>query len=387
MERSELTSALAGRSLSARASVALALANARYWSSVAPIARAQLRHWKQVARKIPDADLQALALEKLREEHFNAEVATTLATLAPRGYRAHVVEAIVALEIMYDYLDGLTERPSSAALRNNHQLFCAFTDALVLDALPSSDYYRHNPQAGDGGYLSELVAAVKSALAQLPGTASIAGTARRSAARCAEAQARVHAVPCEGYAQLEEWAMGEAAGTALRWREWLAGAVASVLAVHALIAAAADEHITPAQAAAIDEAYLSVSALSTMLDSLIDYEHDVEKATPWYLESYESHHLLAPALAQVARNAVGRARTLPHRAHHVMTVVGVVAYYTSASRARDAEVWPLFSQVHRELRPLIVPTLAVMRAWRVAKRIRRRSRSRHRCPAANRKPT
>ncbi len=160
----------------------------------------------------------------------------------------------------------------------------------------------------------------------------------------------------------------------MQWREWLAGAVASVLAVHALIAAAADQRTTPLQAAAIGEAYLSISALSTMLDSIIDYEHDVGTASPWYLQTYEDRGLLAPQLAHVARDAVSQVRALPNEAHHMMTLVGVVAYYTSASTASDRMIRPLFSQIHRELRPLIVPTLAVMRAWRVMKQIRRHSR-------------
>lgn len=370
VERSKLAVALADRWLAARAGGALALANARYWSTVAPVARAQLRRWDDVAQRIPDPELQTLALEKLHEEHFNAEVAAALATLAPRTHRTRVVEAIVALEVMYDYLDGLTERPSSGFLRNGQQLFRAFTDAIALDADPNPDYYRYNLQTNDGGYLIELAGAVKIALAWLPATASIIGVAQNSAARCAEAQIRVHAAPDQRDTQLEDWATREATGTALEWREWLAGAVASVLVVHALITAAADKHTTRDRAAEIDETYLSISALSTMLDSLIDYERDVSTGISWYLKHYENHSLLALQLASVARNAVRRARTLPNGSHHVMTLVGVVAYYISAPTATDQIVRPLVSHIHRELRPLIVPTLAVMRVWRIAKRLR-----------------
>jgi tetraprenyl-beta-curcumene synthase len=380
VERSEIA-ALPDRWLSARACVALVLANARYWSSVAPIARGQLRRWEQRAQRIPNHELRALALEKLRDEHFNAEVAATLATLAPRIHRSCVVEAIIALEVMYDYLDGLTEQASSDSMRNGHQLFYAFTDALALDTGPRPDYYRYNRLTEDGGYLNELTRAVKISLAQLPATASIIGAARSSAVRCAHAQIRVHAMPRQRDGQLEGWARCEATGTALRWREWLAGAVASVLGVHALIAAAANKHTTSEQAAAIDEAYLSISALSTMLDSLIDYERDLSTGIPWYLEQYDDHDLLVSELAHVARNAVRRASALPCGAHHVMTLVGVVAYYTSAPSAAADTAQSLVSLIHRELRPLIAPTFAVMRAWRIAKRLRRRLG--HKPPATN----
>jgi len=231
VEPPELELALTDRWLTARAGLALVLANTRYWPTVAPIVRAQLHRWEQHARRIPDPILQALALEKLREEPFNAEVAATLAVTSPRAHRKHVVEAIVAYEVMYDYLDGLTEQPSPDPLRNGHQLFQAFTDALTPHIQLDTDYYRHYRKTDDGGYLQDLASTVKIALARLPARTAITETARASAARCAEAQIRVHTAPQLGASQLERWATQEARSTALEWREFLAGAVASVLAM------------------------------------------------------------------------------------------------------------------------------------------------------------
>jgi tetraprenyl-beta-curcumene synthase len=356
--------------LTARTGVALARANGRYWSSVAPIVRAQLRRWEQQARAIPDPSLRALARQKLHDERFNAEVAATLATLAPRAHRAPAVQAVVAFEVMYDYLDGLTEQATPDPLRNGRQLFQAFTDALDPLATLSDDYYQYHPQSEDGGYLRELANAVRAPLRQLPAASAIAAAARAGAARCADAQIRVHTTPYSNDPQREHWATRAAAGTPLEWREFIAGAVASVLAVHALIAAAADPQTTPEQAAAIDTTYLSISALSTMLDSLIDHERDLSTGRPWYLQHYEDHRVIARQLAHVAGHAVREARTLPNAAHHVMTLVGVVAYYTSAPAAGDEFARPLVTHIKRELRPLIVPTLAIMRTWRIAKRLR-----------------
>lgn len=370
VEHTELGRALVDRQLTARAGIALVLANIRYWSTVIPIVRAQLHRWERHAHAIPDPLLQTIALQKLHEEHFNAEVAATLATLAPREHRQHAVEAIVAYEVMYDYLDGLTEQPTPDPLRNGRQLFQAFTGAVNLDAEPDQDYYRYNPTKDDGGYLKTLAQTVKDALAQMPCVTAIAETARVSSTRCAEAQIRVHAVPSLGLDQLERWATQEARSTLLPWREFLAGAVASVLAVHALIAAAADQNTTTAQAGAIDTAYLSISALSTMLDSLIDYAHDTSTGTPWYLQHYENRDRLAPQLAYVARRAATQVRSLPNAAHHTMTMIGVVAYYTSAPTATDEPVQSLVAHIQRELKPLITPTITVMRTWRLVKRLR-----------------
>jgi tetraprenyl-beta-curcumene synthase len=371
VEQRELAHPHGDRWLTARAGIAFARANARYWSTVAPIARAQLRHWTQHAQRIPDPFLRSLATAKLRDEHFNAEVAATLATLAPHANRAAAVQAIVAFEVMYDYLDGLTEQPSSDPLRDGRHLFRSFIDALTPQATFDDDYYKFHRQLDDGGYLQALVDGVRAPLEELPALDAIAETARTVARRCAEAQIRVHGAPHLGATQLRCWASHQARDSPLDWREFIAGAVASVLAVHALIAAAADPRTTPEQARAIDTAYLSISALSTMLDSLIDYQHDLATGTPRYLDHFEDHAALAEQLTHVATEAGRQARALPNAAHHIMTLTGVVAYYTSAPGARSEIAQPLVTRIQRELRPLITPTLAVMRVWRSAKQLHR----------------
>jgi hypothetical protein len=350
--------------------VALALANVRFWPRIAPIVIRQLRRWECRARKIEDPTLKALALEKLKEERFNSEVAATLATLAPKKHRQAVVEAIVAYEVMYDYLDGLTEQSTNDPLRDGHQLYQAFLDAITLGPEPVNGYYASR-QTDDGGYLKDLVAVVREVLARLPATPAIALAAARAAARCAEAQIRAHAVPTLGTTQLEQWALSEVDGTPLGWREFLAGAASSVLAVHALIAAAADKYTTPIEAEEIDTTYLSICALSTMLDSLVDYQRDMSAGLTGYIRYYTDHDLLARDLANAAQRAIEHAMPLRNGAHHTMTLVGVAAYYISAPTANSNFARPVTSQVRRELQPLITPTLAVMRTWRVAKRARK----------------
>lgn len=361
--------------LTIRAGGALTIMSARYWPTVAPLVREELRRWKQQARAIPDPFLRALALQKLHEESFNVAMAPTFATLAPRARRTHVVQAIVALQIIYDFLDGLTEQPVPDPLRNGQRLFEAFTDAVSPDSEPDRDYYRENPRSQDGGYLEELVAAVRSALAELaPGADAIVAVAQIAAARVAGAQVRAHAVSQEGTAQLEEWAAREAAGTGLQWREFLAGAASSVIAVHALIAAAADRRTTPQQGARIDTAYISICAMATMLDSLIDHDGDLggRELQLGYMRYYPDRAILARELSTTARHAASKARTLPNAGHHLMTLVGVVAYYTSAPEANGEFARPLTANIRRELGPLIAPTLAFLRAWRLARRLRLR---------------
>jgi hypothetical protein len=146
-----------------------------------------------------------------------------------------------------------------------------------------------------------------------------------------------------------------------------------VLAVHALIAAAGDDALSEEQAHAIDAAYLSISALSTLLDSLVDHERDVCAGDPWLVRLYGDPSALGATLPAVAERAVVQVRRLPNDAHHLMTLAGVVAYYSSAPEARHGAARRSVLELHRELRPIILPTLAVMRAWRLAKKARNRA--------------
>jgi tetraprenyl-beta-curcumene synthase len=358
----------AGLSSLARAGFALVLANVRYWTTVASIVRAQLARWEQAARSIPDSGLRALALGKLRDERFNAQVAATLATLAPRSRRSDVVEAIVALQVMYDYLDVVSEQPPASPERDGRGLFAPLINAVSVAPTGTRKSFEL-PQNNDGGYLERLSRAVMLPMGRLPSAPAIATVARGAAERCGEAQILHHGASRSGIAELRDWATPRAAGTALGWQELLAGSTASVLAMHALIAAAADPGTSHADAEAIDALYLSIGALS-MLDSLVDREEDIATGQLSYVELYDRPEAMATGLARVARDGVTRARALPNGPHHIVTLVGIVAYYASAPAARSAFAQPITAPVRRELRPLIAPTLALMRGWRAAKRVR-----------------
>lgn len=383
--------ALAGRRLAARACLALAVANARYWPAVAPPVRSGMRRWRRRAGAIPDPALRTLALAKLREEGFNAEVAATLATLAPSRHRRQAVEAIVALQLLYDYLDGVTERPLPDPLdnRERERMYRTFTGALAGGTPNTSALDTSDRPASARDYPRQLAAAAGAAIAQLPASGVIAPVAQRALERCAQAQIQLHAAAQiataqsdaaeTGAAALRSWARGEALQSELGWRELLAGAASSVLAVHALIVAAAEARTTREEATAIDAAYLSIGALITVLDSLVDYDRDMSAGEPGFIHLYEDRDLedggregepLAQILAGVARRGVAQTSVLASGAHHVMTLTGAVAYYGSAPGAGGPIARPVIACLRRELSPAILPPLAVMRVWRLARRER-----------------
>ncbi len=293
-----------------------------------------------------------------------------IATIGPPRYRERTVEAIVALQVMYDYLDALTEQPTAEPIRDGLQYSRAFTDAVTTSAHHTGNYYLYHPGSGDdAGYLADLALTVRTAIRSLPAGDAIAEIIPASAARCVEAQIRIHAVTHTGMRQLKRWATEEAIGTRLQWREWLFGAMGSVVAVHALIALAADKHATRKQARELDDTYLLLCVLTTVLDHVVDHERDALAGEQSYLHLYQTRQELARQAAIVVRQVIERARVIPNGPHHLMILSGVVAYYTSQPSAMDAFARPVTEHVRRQLRPLITPTLATMHAWRLAKRL------------------
>jgi tetraprenyl-beta-curcumene synthase len=338
---------------------------------VAPLVRRQIRRWETHAEKILDPLLRDLARGKLADERFNVEVAAMIATIAPARHRERTVEAIVAVQVMYDYLDALTEQPTAEPIRDGLQYTKAFTDAVTASPQPAADYYAYYPGSQDDeGYLSDLAFTVRAAISCLPGVDVVPETIVGAASRCAEAQVRIHAAPQVGMRQLERWTTREASGTGLQWREWLFGAMGSVVAVHALIAAAADEHSTPHQARELDDTYLWLCVLTTALDHVVDYERDVLTGEHSYVHLYETREDLTQELAIVVRGVIERTRKIRHGAHHLMILSGVVAYYTSQPTAMGEFARPVTEHVRDQLRPLITPTLASLHIWRLAKRLR-----------------
>src|SRR6202035_5712738 len=357
---------VAHRPLLARTWGAFAATCVRHRASVATPVRRELARWEQEARVIADPRLRTLALSKLAAEGFNAEAASMLATLAPRRHRAAAVQAIVALEVLFDYLDGRTESEEPATAR---RLFATFTAAVAehdrRDTAGRGEALEAAACKADGRYLAELTAAAQDALDRLPDVDAVRPTLQHTAARAAEAQIRLHCGT-----DPEGWALLEQAGTGLEWRAFLAGAGASVLACHAVIAAAGNASTTAKDAATLDAAYLPACALATLLDGVVDHEADACAAVGGhgYADLYPDQEELAATLTGLAIDALARLRGLHHGARHIAILAGVVAYYTTAPGARSGFAEPVLAGLRARLRPLMVPMLIFMRAWRSATR-------------------
>jgi tetraprenyl-beta-curcumene synthase len=347
---------------------ALVIANARFWPTVYPRLSREITSWETSANAIATPVLRSLAIEKLHSEAFNAEVAATLATLAPSRLRPGVIRSIVALEVLFDYLDGRTEALRDPLLEGP-PLYAPFVDAVAATASYGATPTDVAAPPADAAYLRALSGAARDSFNALPGSGEVRPVASAAASRCSEAQTRLHAVPMLGVSQLREWASSRCADTGLDWREYTAGCASSVLAAHALIVLASALYASEADARRLDAAYLAIGAVITLLDSVVDRDHDLAVGRPGFVSFYEASELPA-VLGSLVRFALSRAAEAPSSAHHAMTLAGVVAYYTTHPGASSPFARPAVHAARDALFPTILPTLAVMRSWRTAKLLR-----------------
>jgi len=300
----------------------------RYGATVLPCARRELRRWARRARSIPDPALRAHACATMREEDGNAEGAALLALAAPRARRAGVVRLLVAVQVLYDYLDTLSEQPTADPLAASRLLHGALRAALA--GAPAADWYRGYGWGDDGGYLGALVARCRELCAPLPARALVAPGVRRALERASEGQSRNHAAMLGALptAALAGWAGALPTGGApLRWWE-LAAAAGSSLALHALLAAAADPRLTAAAAARLEAAYWPwVCALNTLLESAADAPADARSGNHSYVGRYPTRSEAAERIAGVAARAAAAVGRLPDARHHGSVLAAMASFY------------------------------------------------------------
>ena len=279
-------------------------------------------------------ELRALALHTLQEEGFAAEVAATLATLTPRRHRTAAIRGIVALEVMYDYLDGLTEQPTPDPLANGRQLFKAFTDALDPSGQPDEDYYRHHPCGSDGGYLQELAATVSEALACLPKAGALAPAMLR----------RSRTLRGSGGADPRRDPQRQSAGRAMGQSddERLGPRLARVSGGRRVLGAGRPRADSARRGRAHHRA--ACRADRRGLPGVGGSQHDARQRRRlragrrgWHARvtstTTATARCSASAWSTSPNAAAMRARDAPASAHHLMTLAGIAAYYTSAPSA------------------------------------------------------
>lgn len=344
----------------------------RYLLLVLPAASSELACWRTRATAIPSTSLRHHALRALAKRG-NIEGAALFATLAPRAQRRTAVRALVAFQTAYNYLDALSELPSDDPVSNADQLHQALLTALHPTAA-HADYYACNPEREDGGFLVAVTEACRDALARLPSQHAVAPTARAAAARIVDFQALNLSDSQGGHGALRRWALETTpAGVGLAWWE-NAAAAGSSLAVHALIAAAAQPGVDPWDAREIERAYRpAIAALHSLLDSLVDRCEDHDAGRRGLLDHYESPFAAIASLAELARSAADACERLEQPHAHRVILTAMCSYYLSAPECDTDEGRAITRALTRVLGRSLSAAILAFRSRRLLLAVTRRA--------------
>ncbi len=349
---------------------ALAGAARSYWLGVFPDACREVRIWRARAGAIPDPTLRQLALEAHVKKRGNLEGAAAFAAFVQPGGRHAAVRAVVAYQTMFDYLDNLSEEPNGDPIANGRRLNGALL-AAITPGKPYRDYYAHRRPGEDGGYLHALIATCRTALTALPSFATIAEPAREASERVVTYQSLNHGDGNGRHDSFDRWAQSEAqAYGGLRW--WETGAAAaSTLGVFALIAAAANPMLESREAKAIEQTYFPwTGALTTLLDSLADWEEDTTAGTRGLIAYYASPEETADRMQTIASETMRRTLELPEGRSHALILAAMTSFYlcdlsmSSSPHARLAT-----PAVLEAMGSLARPTMLILSARRAAGRV------------------
>jgi tetraprenyl-beta-curcumene synthase len=325
----------------------------------------EVRGWRDLARKIPNAPIQEDALNALARKRSQTDGAALFAII-PRVRDTNLLRLLVAYQIIWDFLDSVNERGAASGQANGLQLHLALIDALDPER-PISDYYRHHPWHSDGDYLRSLVTVCRESCARLPSHGRIRHLVLREAMRVKVLAINHDLDPRRRDATLEAWASREfPLGHEASWFE-LTGAASAGLTIFALLTLAASRTCTDdAIARTLTAYYPWISAAATMLDSYVDQAEDVASGNHVYMSHYSTPELATQRICLLVRRSLCAAGSLQDGEKHIVIVASMIAMYlskdsalTPGAREATARILDAGGSLTRLLHP-------ILRLWRTA---------------------
>jgi tetraprenyl-beta-curcumene synthase len=325
----------------------------------------EIRHWRSAAERIPDPRIRADAVDVLTRKRGNTDGAALFWTLVRRR-NLGLLRLLVAHELIWDFLDNVSERGAHAGERNGRHLHRAVVESLDPDR-PISDYYRYHPWKDDGGYLRALVETCRTCVRHLPSYPLVRSLAIREATR-AEVQGLNHETSdARRDRALQAWAAQEFPGqhAEVSWFELTATASAP-LVIHVLLALAAEPRSSERDVLDTYAVYFPwVSLATVMLDSYADRADDAAAGAHIYFDHYDNDaHALARLRESIGRSARGALR-LPNGERHAVLIACMVAMYLSKASVRTPELRETTHELARAGGSLTRLLLPILRLWRV----------------------
>jgi tetraprenyl-beta-curcumene synthase len=322
----------------------------------------QISRWRAAANTIPDEPIRSDALQVLDHKRTHLYGAALFWTL-PAERNLHLLRLLVAYEIIWDFLDNLSERAVAHGQTNGYQLHLAISEAVDPDASISGYYLKH-PWHNDAGYLHSLVKTCQRQCRNLPSYPLVRDLTVREAQRAQVLAINHHPDPHTRDTRLQQWAASEYPNQPqTRWWE-LSGAASAPLAIHALLALAAEPHPHAAPELTY-AAYTPLSATTTMLDSYVDQGQDHATNEHSYVSHYPDGAATIEGITQLVRRSLNGVSVLQHGNRHALIAAAMIAMYLSKSTTRTPQAQADTNEILRAAGPLAQLLLPVLKAWRL----------------------
>lgn len=300
----------------------------RTYRHILPAVHIHIQHWRTVATSIPDEQLRTQALASIETKQFHCEGGAVCA-LAHDAMRPLLIELIVALQTISDYLDNLSDRSTCREEKHLMQLHAAMEEAVDMDAT-LSDYYRYDTHQDDGGYLRQLVMACRTCIRALPSYASVAPAVQELVHLYTRLQVYKHIDPAARLHTLHTWWLcHHSRFPTLHWNEF-AAATGSTLGMFMLFVVASREGVQQSDAQVVMDAYFPyVCGLHILLDYIIDREEDHLGGDLNFCDAYTDDEELFVRLQYFVAQANTHVLRLPDAPFHRLIIDGLLAMYLS----------------------------------------------------------
>jgi tetraprenyl-beta-curcumene synthase len=330
-----------------------------------PAVAREVRHWRDLAREIPDAPIRQDALSALGGKRGQTDGAA-LFSILPRARNPSLLRLLVAYQIIWDFLDSVNERGAHVGVANGRQLHLALVDALD-PGRSISDYYLHHPWRDDGGYLYTLVSVCRECCTRLPSYERVRSLVVREAWRAQVLAINHDLDPLSRDTALEAWSANEfPTGHEAMWFE-LSGAASAGLTIFALLALASESACSDAEIARTHSTYLPwTSAAATMLDSYVDQPEDAENGDHIYISHYPTAELATQHIGRLVRRCLCEAQTLHNSEKHILITASMIALYLSKDSARTIATRATTKTLADGSGSLTRALVPILRLWRIA---------------------
>jgi tetraprenyl-beta-curcumene synthase len=307
---------------------------AAIYKKVLPSIHRQLTYWKQKAEAIPNPELRKQALASITSKQFHCEGGGIYALLVNKEKVDKVITFIVAYQTISDYLDNLCDRSVSLDHENFRCLHQAMVDA-VSGKITQTNYYAHQVDQDDGGYLEDLVKSCQAALRDLPSYEGYQANVLTLCQLYCDLQVYKHIDKDKREEALGKWwSTHQSTFSQLEWYEF-AAATGSTLGIFYYVALSSHVYHSEKLHQQVFEVYFPyVQGLHILLDYFIDQNEDRQGGDLNFCFYYPSEEDKLRRLEWFYKRAQDAVEALPQSHFHQMMVDGLLGIYLADRKVK-----------------------------------------------------